>query len=711
MHSRHRNTGGAGGFRSNTLGMGGLAASRISPDTSLPRNFSAAAAAGYNRSFSGRMLPNNNNSNNNKPYVSTHPLPPRRADILMEAGRLATEYLVSQGVLPPIVLSDKWSKNAIMEFQLATDSKTSALARLGNGVPEPSGLRNQIRARRRMGSDWGRDNKKNGFFPDKAPNTSADISLETDQPLVSGQWNHDERRPAPFINDAIANNLPSKTEILVGDSESEIRNFEEYPDDSSLKAITSTTGGELPSETDPKPSNASDEVNISNMETDETKISNIETGEMNNSTSIDVLENQSDLDDPSMLHQPMETDVITKNGSDLLRHCSFAKVPTKTRSSLTIKGSKVETVLMTGELGNTCDIPSPEGPKISGEEDPSVSLSNFMLVNPNQYSKCSDSDAFRAPSIQAVEDAGVLGSALALEKGECATSLSLLDRPAVYEQAPGQGLSELPRCNSVVKDRGDKRALEADDVTEGSKKLREWPSSTDEFFHLHTFTTPSHSHMRTAPDVEVIEVDDQDRLFDVSFLPRGGSESGIESKEEKQLFPSSFKICDLNLMESSDMTETRDSAAVYGLPSTMEAKEGVQVDVGLSISNSCSRSDDYNRSTVDAKEVEIVEVEDDATKEGEDFDTSERKTEIQHSSLENFPNHMDTGGDLPDTQEGYGLMISELLGNDISNCSSVPGDISSLHTEMGLHNGAEILDDDDPIYLSLGEIPISMPDI
>ncbi|KAF5190715.1 hypothetical protein FRX31_019700 [Thalictrum thalictroides] len=681
MHSRHRNTtaaAAAAGFRSNPvgMGMGGLAASRISPDTSLPRNFGAY----NNRSFTGRMPPNNNN--HNKPYLSPHPLPlplpPRRADILMEAGRLATEYLVSQGVLPPIVLSEKWSnatlsKNAIMEFQLAADSRTSALARLGNGVPEPSSLRNQIRARRRIGSDWGRDNRKNGFFPDKAPNTSADI-LETEEPLVSGQWNHDERRGA--LNDGITNNIPSKTEIVMG-SESEIRNFE-YPDDATLKATTSTTGGELSLETDLKPSNASDEMKISNMETDEMKISNMETGEMNNSTTIDGLEKQCDLDDPSILHQPMESDIIIKNGSDLLRRCSFAKVPTKTRSSLTIKGSKVETVPMTGELGNICDVPSPEEPKISREEDPS-----------------------------AVEDAGVLGSALASEKGECATSLSLLDRPAVYEQEPGQGLSELPRCNSVVKDRGDKRALEIDDATEGSKKLREWPSSTDEFFHLHTFTTPSQSHKRTAPDVEVVEVDDQDRLFDVSFLPRGGSESGIESKEEKQLFPSSFKICDLNLMESSDMTETHDSAAVYGLPSTMEAKEGVQVDVGLSISNSCNRSADCNRSTADAKEVVIVEVEDDSTKEGEVFDISERKTEIQHSSLENFPSHMNSAGDLPDTQEGYGLMISELLGNDISNCSSVPGDITGLHTDMGLHNGAEILDDDDPIYLSLGEIPIS----
>ncbi|KAF6145518.1 hypothetical protein GIB67_004513 [Kingdonia uniflora] len=47
----------------------------------------------------------------------------------------------------------------------------------------------------------------------------------------------------------------------------------------------------------------------------------------------------------------------------------------------------------------------------------------------------------------------------------------------------------------------------------------------------------------------------------------------------------------------------------------------------------------------------------------------------------------------------------------ISGCSSVQGDITDLHTEMDLHNGTGVLGDDDPIYLSRGEIPLSMPDI
>lgn len=32
-------------------------------------------------------------------------------------------------------------------------------------------------------------------------------------------------------------------------------------------------------------------------------------------------------------------------------------------------------------------------------------------------------------------------------------------------------------------------------------------------------------------------------------------------------------------------------------------------------------------------------------------------------------------------------MISELLGSDFPNCSSVPEDINSMHNDIGLHNG------------------------
>lgn len=60
-------------------------------------------------------------------------------------------------------------------------------------------------------------------------------------------------------------------------------------------------------------------------------------------------------------------------------------------------------------------------------------------------------------------------------------------------------------------------------------------------------------------------------------------------------------------------------------------------------------------------------------------------TEAGITSLESFPNPQNTT-DNPDGQDGYGFMISELLGNDVPNCSSVQPDMNSLHNDMGINH-------------------------
>ncbi|XP_010251426.1 PREDICTED: uncharacterized protein At4g26450-like isoform X2 [Nelumbo nucifera] len=260
-------------------------------------------------------------------------------------------------------------------------------------------------------------------------------------------------------------------------------------------------------------------------------------------------------------------------------------------------------------------------------------------------------------------------------------------------------------------------AVQHDDMMETANKPREWSSSffmqANEYFHLHNLRTKQldEPEVRPSPDDDVVEVVNQEKLVNTDLFPKSGAGMGIEFREEKQLFPSSFKICDLNLMETSDMTENHDDDPVLGFPSTLEGKKEVSVDVDLSISNNCNRSDGYGRCPVNAKEVAIDDVANEAVKEENAHNISQRGIATLYPNMENFPNHTENTGDLPDVQDGYGLMISELLGTDIPNCSSVPADISGLHTEIGLHNGEGILGEVDPIYLSLGEIPISMPDI
>lgn len=55
------------------------------------------------------------------------------------------------------------------------------------------------------------------------------------------------------------------------------------------------------------------------------------------------------------------------------------------------------------------------------------------------------------------------------------------------------------------------------------------------------------------------------------------------------------------------------------------------------------------------------------------------------TDLDGFPSNVPNASGMPDVQDGYGLMISELLGNDSPHCSTVPADLNSLHN-MGLPN-------------------------
>lgn len=58
------------------------------------------------------------------------------------------------------------------------------------------------------------------------------------------------------------------------------------------------------------------------------------------------------------------------------------------------------------------------------------------------------------------------------------------------------------------------------------------------------------------------------------------------------------------------------------------------------------------------------------------------RTETLYNGLEGFPKHTQNSGDIPDVQDGYGLMTSELLGNDFSSRSSIPQDINSIHNAI-----------------------------
>ncbi|KAK9269513.1 hypothetical protein L1049_001288 [Liquidambar formosana] len=729
MHARHRSPG--NGYRSNSMGMA-VASSRISPEGSIRghghgHGMYNSDYRNFNRSF-GRGHP--------KSYQPPQPPPRRGGDIFMEAGRLAAEYLVSKGLLPPSSLPSKWQnasfKKPVGDFQefrpqegedlqLPPEGRTSALARLGNVVPDagsarrrisddynPTGSRNPMRGRRRIGSfrnygsDWGRENGRSGSWSDKA-RTSPDT--EGDEDSVSEH--HEEQQGGKDGGGGGVQNLhPSELAPKsddAGNSKSELEKHQ-TADDMGPKATSSGSEKDLPLETEGELTKESDD--LGSFDTG--------TGEVKDGASNDETGKQSATEGSPIQHGAMECDPGGQNFTDLLRFCKFAKVPTKTRSSL--RGLKAEVAPVTEE-GNTSDMGPPTGSGVPLEDDTAGGFSGDALSNLSHTSKCIDSDSSKAPSVQSVEEVGELSLAYAVEQGKCMRSQSFPDRAFMYEQASSQGPPGYGRCSSMgsmVKERGEKRSVQHSDIGEGSKKPREWLphmlTQDDGYFHLAKLSEkePSSQEERASPGERVIVAIDQKSSGDISLFPKGGDEPCIEYVEEKPLLSSSFKICDLNLMEASDVNENHDGDPIFIYPSISESKkEAAPVDIDLSISNKCNISNEYGRHAADGKEVEVIDLENDSAEEDKPLNNSERKTETVYSGLESFPNHAQNTSDIPDGQDGYGLMISELLGADISNCPSIPADINSLHNEMGLHNGEGILGEDDSIYMSLGEIPIS----
>ncbi|XP_077222318.1 uncharacterized protein At4g26450 isoform X2 [Tasmannia lanceolata] len=683
MYARHRSPG--DGVRSNLVGTG-LASGRISPEGSIRgHGMQNSEFRNFNRGFGRGQL---------RPYPP--PRPPRSGDIFMDAGRLAAEYLVSKGLLPPNSLTGKWQNGNlsshmadIQEFRvqdrenmpLALENRTSALARLGNVAPDVGtgrrrfvdgfgtlGSRNHARGRRRMGSfrsygsDWGRENGRSGGSWSERGRVSPD-RVEGEDDFTSGY--QVERRVnldvGSLASKIVADELPSKSEIA-GGSESELETCE-LLDDAGSKASFSSARKDLPPEADPELNKGLDDAGIMDEVTEEVKdgIGGDKTEEDNAPEGIGKQNCQA------------EDELVSNNCNDLLRLCSFAKVPTRSRSALTSRLSKVDEGPITEEK-NICHIAPAGGPNESVDAD-------FV----DGYSS---------------------------DKMETKTNSSFMHQQELIHGPPGFGRSMVTstEVDSSVQHLG---------TRQGIKRPREWLSygvpQADEDLHLHNLRAkqPSSQVERYSPDEEIVEAANKEELVEVALFPNNKAESYSESGEEKQILPSSYKICDLNLMEASEIAGSPDDPVMDQI-STVASNLGVEkeasLDVGLSINNFNSADSCHDHSS-DSKEVTVVDVENGSAMEDNVFDTSEQKTNTMYSNLESFFNHAEHTDDIPNVQDGYNFAISELLGTDVPNCSSVPTGISDVQNEMNLHNEEVIVIDDDPIYLSLGEIPLSMPDI
>ncbi|XP_031403510.1 uncharacterized protein At4g26450 [Punica granatum] len=671
MHPRHRSPG--NGYRSNPMGIG--MASRISPESSgRGHNFYNSEYRSFNRSF-GRSY------SQPKPF---HPSPPprppqhpvaaplRKADLFMEAGRLAAEYLVYQGMLPSGALLGKWQNGNFKEpqefrsqegdaghnMQFPVEGRGSSLGRSGDsgsdGGPSrrrysdeygPAGFRNNTKGKRRGGSfrgynsEWGREYGRSSSWSDRRRGSP---SIDADREYNSG--NREEQSVTKNDGNLMqkSSNEVMKNEESGGVQESETKEHES-------KATSSVSEKEVRDETDGaggggggggggEPLNKNDELSIPKENTDEMK----------------------DKDDPSdgetrkeiiseelLENKPSEKLSVT----DLQSLCKFANMPTKTRS---VRGARVS------EEEKNCDASTSQ-------------VSEVLMEDKAVDSSIKNVGETRGLELE-ISEVGTLQAAEVVNPVD--RSLMLDDNQEVSEK------------------RGEKRVIEESNTNEDIKRLREWLPSMD--------AEVAGGPTTDEKPIMVVEQHQESTKNNPQM-----SEIGEESfAQEKQLFPSSFKICDLNLMETSDANETRDRDPIFMFPPVTDFKKEVgPVDIDLSISNSSMSSQPAKKVDDTDQAIEVINLDEDSAPEDREFDITERKPDVAFTGLDGFStNPVQNATDIPDNQDGYGLMISELLANEFSGCSSVPEEINPLDN-MGLNGGAGPLGDDDSIYMSLGEIP------
>ncbi|XP_073302800.1 uncharacterized protein At4g26450 [Primulina huaijiensis] len=710
MHARHRN-GPGNGYWSNAVGVRGQAAtSRISPEDSMRgHRIYSSEHRNNNRGGFGR----GGHSRQFQP-----PLPPSHGiDIFMEAGRLAAEFLVAKGVLPPNALSGKLknggSKNQMGRFhvfrphevdvQIPMDSQSADDTHLGNAALEIGssrrrnsvddnsmyGSRNTMRGRRRMGSfknlgpEVNTDSRKSGAWLDRTRNfpsigaeSDASSGQPTDQPVdVDGHGGMQTLSLGEVVQECdVGANLPSE--------------FEEHNsvEDAEAKASSSSTEKLLSADAKVEATKESDDANKSDAGADVVNEERI----VNDS---EILQNENEITDSAR-----EDTLASKDNVGLLKHFKFPRIPTKARSSLKVKGSK----------GG--QDPMNEDDKISGRElsggsqvhvvdVPDESSTGNVSSNEIHELKSLESDVRKAPGMDKEQPIAYM-------------TRSRQSRPAYFqEQSVFKGQKELDERLSVVgcstsmcMNKGFKRPI--DDDTNGKddfKKLRDCSSIDIET----SGCIPLSSSMENQPTSQEPRIS-QSTQSALSLDQKSFNVSPFPKSQDESCEFTGFKICDLNLSGTCEASENDNAERVLIFPSVIETgNEAAPVDFGLSMSNSSNVSNKNARLGVNNNNIEVIDLEIDSGQEDNIFSHPEKRADSVFTNLDGFPNNLHNVNEIPDVQDGYGLMFSDLLGNHSPHNSSVPTGLNSLHSEMGLPNGEGILGDDDSIYMSLGEIPIS----
>ncbi|CAA7407877.1 unnamed protein product [Spirodela intermedia] len=676
----------------------------------------------------------------NSPPPPTHlpppppppPPPRRRTDVLREAGRLAAEYLAAKGLLPanPVPSSAAgverlWPNGGDDEVDRA-----SAFSRLGRRRldGDDGGFRTKKRVRRRRhrsesyrrpGPEWGREDAGGPPWADRARDYSDAMDAEdlerswrwsgsewrfldpveegeSDRRSLSeesdrGNGSSATRKP-PLKSAADYDQHPPSKDELTGESDSDERNHNSV-DESGSKAMESSEGKAHPH---PIPES---EMN-SSREPDEMEEAEKDKGNLENAIGGDTVREkglQPEEEDEGITVQRYSGEKeIQLKSSRTSQLPSSEKMPAQTRSSEGKRSTETELKPDAGEMRENSDIaPGEKGLKNAAEEVPTLTPSNGAVSGQAPTSR---GPTFEAPSLSSTGLASEVPRSQSAQPAE----------PAEQGSASGTGRSSYGRTLSFLENSFQQTGKESiQDPAGFDISTKSTEARTDE----DSAETVQRAGMKQPQEwslPSIPKTDEYLKRLDIPAEKYAVPKFDDDFEEQNHLPPSSFKICDLNDIEAPEIT-VENRLIKHESTSASAASLVRENDFSVGFGQKCDVSVSYGRRSNDSKAGRvIIDLEDDSVEECSAADASKSKSEPVCPNLENFMNQQGNPVDLHGIQNGYGLAISEFLGNDIQGCPTAQGDISNLGP---FHDAEGISGNEDSLFVALGGIPINFMDV
>ncbi|CAM0149990.1 unnamed protein product [Urochloa decumbens] len=665
------------------------------------------------------------------PAAALPPPPPlNKYEVLMEAGRLAAEYLVAKGVLPPGSLQQRGAAIGAGGWgqlppppPVPAGQEASAYYNARNGrrqVDDECGIRN-ARSRRNRGGDYassnssyyngrgkrkfGADNRYSDSGRDRGRSRGYSDTRSYDDDEEDGAPGFKrERRSTGGIDEVgssvsgVAGEGPSSKAEAMGESE-----LEDTGSKASSNSNVQQKADALQEVEDENETNKMQEDSVvSNSEVVEQAV-NCEGNSNNNSCGVvqeeetKYLPVSSDekvsdgrpedsgtlsekVEDDITLHEKAEDDTTSDEVSimetdlpndsiNLLKHCSFATVPRRPRSVLPNRnaGPAQGEFAVSGQVN-----------LVATEEIPQTAMDGE--ANSNSIT-----------SIQEDSKAEVLRQ----QNAEQITTCNNVAESVTFHEKGTQGeTEEMEEQKNIPQHYGIEDNKEPNELSPSfASHQNSFSLQVEKGIQIYNLDTPPQ-------DEVLIDPPDIGKTIDSELLPNIKEEAVITMEEEKLGQSSSFKIRDLNLVGSPEVADMRADPRLgqsSAAGRSVELQDNQQVDFGTTLANNSSNTDTF---LLGNKAVQVIDIEDDPPIEAGACDSSKEKGDMVYSSMENMTNPpMNT--DVHGIQDGYSLAISDFLGADMPCYQSIQTD---LQAGMDLNGSEGITVMDDPIYSSLGDI-------